>query len=116
MEQNLAEPVPISELADRLDISSRQLERLFQASLGVGPTTYYRTLRLRYARWLLTNSERTVTDIALETGFSDCAHFSRQFRAKYGESPTNLRAGRGPARPSGPTPAERAGVRLFTDA
>ena len=50
-------------------------------------------LRLRYARWLLEHSERSVTEIALEAGFSDCAHFSRHFKAVHGASPSEVRAG-----------------------
>ena len=109
MEQNLAEPVAIAAIARELRISPRQLERLFQTALGVRPGAHYRQLRLRHARWLLANADLSVTRIAIETGFSDCAHFSRQFKMVFGHSPTE-------ARNAGLTPpfwSERAGVRLF---
>jgi len=93
MEQHLSDPLPIASIAARLDLSARQLERLFNTVLGHGPSEMYRTLRLRYARWLLDNTERSVTDIALDAGFSDCAHFSRQFKALHGFNPTDNRAG-----------------------
>lgn len=92
MEQHLTDPLPISDIAARLKVSTRQLERLFQAVMGLRPAAFYRTLRLRYARWLLDNTDRSVTDIALEAGFSDCAHFSRQFKAIHGFTPSNSRA------------------------
>jgi transcriptional regulator GlxA family with amidase domain len=74
----------------------------------------YRILRLRYARWLLENTTRSVTDIALDAGFSDCAHFSRQFKSLHGLSPSRARpanAQSGPF-PEGTAPsAEWAGLR-----
>ncbi|MFA5121748.1 GlxA family transcriptional regulator [Zavarzinia sp.] len=91
MEQNLADPLPIGEIAERLKLSSRQFERLFLAALGQRPAAYYRGIRLRYARFLLDTTSRSVTDIALEAGFSDCAHFSRQFKAEMGFTPTDAR-------------------------
>lgn len=92
MEQHLASPLPIGTIADRLRLSTRQLERLFIAAIGKRPAAHYRALRLRYARFLLDTTERTVTEIALESGFSDCAHFSRQFKAEHGYTPTDARA------------------------
>jgi transcriptional regulator GlxA family with amidase domain len=91
MEQNLADPLPIADIAQRLKVSTRQLERLFQNVIGVRPIIFYRVLRLRYARWLLDHTDRSVTDIALDAGFSDCAHFSRQFKTMNGLSPSDVR-------------------------
>jgi transcriptional regulator GlxA family with amidase domain len=91
MEQNVARPVPIATIAAQLGVSVRQLERLCRAQLGVGPASLYRRLRLRYARWLVENTERSVTEIAIDAGFADCAHLSRQFKETYGESPTARR-------------------------
>jgi transcriptional regulator GlxA family with amidase domain len=57
----------------------------------MGPASLYRQLRMRYANWLIENTDRSVTDIANEAGFADCAHFSRQFRDAYGLSPSTRR-------------------------
>ena len=92
MEQHIAAPLPIADIAGRLNLSTRQLERLFLAEMGQRPAIFYRNLRLRYAAWLLDNTPRSITDIALDAGFSDGAHFSRQFKALYGKSPTGARA------------------------
>ncbi|WP_207460726.1 GlxA family transcriptional regulator [Azospirillum sp. SYSU D00513] len=91
MEQHLNDPLAIEEIARRLNVSSRQFERLFHASTGMSPAAFYRALRLRYGLWMLKNSSRSVTAIALEAGFADCAHFSRQFRDFYGFSPSDAR-------------------------
>lgn len=95
MEQHLADPLLIAEIATRLQLSTRQLERLFQTVLGMRPAAFYRSLRLKYAHWLLDNTDRSVTDIALEAGFSDCAHFSRHFKALHGLTPSDIRARNG---------------------
>lgn len=102
MEQHLSDPLPISTIATRLGISVRQLERGFHAVLGLRPAEQYRRLRLRYARWLLDNTDRSVTDIALHAGFADCAHFSRQFKELHGFSPTGNRAATRQTRAAGP--------------
>lgn len=117
MEQNLADPLPIADIADRLRLSTRQLERLFQSVIGVRPVIFYRSLRLRYARWLLDHTDRSVTDIALEAGFSDCAHFSRQFKTMVGLSPSDVRNEARKSEPVAPfiasQPEHLASVRLF---
>jgi transcriptional regulator GlxA family with amidase domain len=115
MEQNLADPLPITDIARRLRLSTRQLERLFQAVMEVRPAAFYRQLRLRYARFLLDTTDRSVTDIALEAGFADCAHFSRQFKAMHGFSPSGSRGERR-APGEGGAPASVAGPRLFDGA
>ncbi|MCE2565128.1 GlxA family transcriptional regulator [Komagataeibacter sp. FNDCF1] len=121
MEQNMNEPIPISRLALYLGISSRQLERLFHTTLGMKPSDFYRLIRLRYARSMLQQGELSVTEIAVETGFSDCAHFSRHFKAMFGQSPSEVRAAKRQGR-DGDMPVmphrslmERVGVRLFEE-
>jgi AraC-like DNA-binding protein len=81
----------VEDLVRRLNVSTRQFERLFRLAVGTSPATYYRTLRLRYGHWLLRNTKRSVTAIANEAGFADCAHFSRQFRELFGISPSEVR-------------------------
>lgn len=90
MEQNMSSPLKVGILARRLDISSRQLERLFQATMGDRPGRVYRGLRLRYAMWLLRNTNRSITEIAIESGFADGAHFSRNFKQMFNITPSEV--------------------------
>ena len=91
MEQHINDPLSIEEIARRLSVSTRQFERLFSAETGISPTRFYRQLRLRYGLWRLRSTHRSVTAIALESGFADCAHFSRQFREFFGVNPSDIR-------------------------
>jgi transcriptional regulator GlxA family with amidase domain len=91
MEQHLARPISIPVMARELGLSMRQLERLCRMHTGLSPASIYRQLRMRYARWLVDNTDRSVTEIAIDAGFADCAHFSRQFKDAYGLSPSTRR-------------------------
>ena len=91
MEQNLTRPISIGAVPRELGLSARQLERLCREHVGVGPASLYRQLRMRYANWLIENTDRSITDIAIEAGFADCAHLSRQFKDAYGFSPSTQR-------------------------
>jgi transcriptional regulator GlxA family with amidase domain len=98
MEENLEAPLNIAVIAKMIGTSVRQLERAFMAEMKVSPNEFYRGMRLRYARWMLLNTARKVTDIAYECGFADSAHFIRVFRQAYGVTPGKLRSSRtGPA-------------------
>ncbi|MCB1364905.1 MAG: GlxA family transcriptional regulator [Rhodobacteraceae bacterium] len=87
MQGAIEEPLPIGDMCERLDISRRQLERLFQRYLGQSPKQVYYEMRLGHAYALLSETAMTVTEIALASGFSGPTHFSRQFRARFGASP-----------------------------
>ncbi|WP_407158743.1 AraC family transcriptional regulator [Bradyrhizobium sp. STM 3557] len=74
-------------------ISPRYLQRLI-ASSGSSFTGYVNELRLQQALRLLTesgDSTQRISDIALQVGFSDVSHFNRLFRARFGDSPRNVR-------------------------
>jgi transcriptional regulator GlxA family with amidase domain len=119
MEQNLSEPLSIREIAGALDLGVRQLERHFHASLGVGPQETYMALRLKHARWMLENTALSAARIASELGFSDSSHFCRSFKARYGQTPSDLRQSAGPgrrnprSRPGGSRGGDNADRRVF---
>ena len=93
MEQNISSPISTEDVAEEIEISTRQLERLFQIHLRETPASYHRMLRLRHANWMLHNTRRPVTDIALECGFSDSSHFAKRFKDFFGYSPSQAREG-----------------------
>lgn len=92
MEQNVSAPLRISIIAQRMEVSTRQLERLFKDKLGASPQAIYLRMRLRHARWLLRTSQ-TLSAIAVDTGFADATHLAKSFKAAFGASPSEARRG-----------------------
>ncbi|WP_407674321.1 GlxA family transcriptional regulator [Paraburkholderia saeva] len=97
MEENLEAPLNIVVIAKMIGTSVRNLERAFMSEMNTSPNEFYRRMRLRYARWMLVNTSRRITDIAYECGFADSAHFIRVFREAYGVTPGKLRGSRSAA-------------------
>ncbi len=101
MQQNLDAPLTVTALAARLGVGRRKLERHFALTLGVSPSEASRIIRIAQARLLLETSERSVTEIANDTGFADVSHLIRVFRASEGETPEVWRRARRAADQSG---------------
>ena len=93
----------LDELANKLDLSTRQLERLFKAETGKSPQAFAKQVRLRTAAWLLTSSDRTVADIASSCGFADASHLGREFRKQFGVPPATYRERGGEVAEAGAT-------------
>ncbi|MEM9105761.1 MAG: GlxA family transcriptional regulator [Pseudomonadota bacterium] len=91
MERNIETGVTSAELAQRVNISTRQLERLFQRYLGKTPKRFFTELRLQRARNLLEQTDMKIIDIAVACGFSSPAHFTKLFRRQFEISPHALR-------------------------
>ena len=88
---HIGETISIAEVADRLHMSQRQLERRFKSTTGQSPSAYYRMLRMSAARQLLRHSVRPITDIAQEVGCATPSQLSRQYRSVYGLTPVEDR-------------------------
>jgi AraC family transcriptional regulator len=90
----LGEEISLAKLASVAHFSPYHFHRIFSALVGEPPAEYVRRLRLEKAAGLLVYDPlRSVTDIALDCGFSTSALFSRLFRARFGMSPTSWRDG-----------------------
>lgn len=87
LHQNLDTPPSVTEIAVRLEVSRRKLERHFSTSLGISPSEAFLLVRLSQVRLLLARPDRTVTQIAAETGFCDASHLIRVFRDRMGVTP-----------------------------
>lgn len=91
MEQNIEEKLSIGDMASAVGLSRRQLERIFLDATRSTPVEVYRRIRLDRARQLLLKTRAPLVDIASEVGFTNTSHFTRLFRAAYGQTPTALR-------------------------
>lgn len=91
MKQDMENPYSCQEIADELGISLRQLERDFRTVHGLTPKRYYSILRLNHAHGLLQQTDLSVTEISVSTGFVSSEHFSRAYRAQFGCPPSQDR-------------------------
>ncbi len=92
MENHIADPLELSQLAQLVGLGVRQLNRLFQTKLQKSTISFYKNLRLEKARKLLEQTTLSVTDVALATGFVTSAHFSTSFKSKFGVTPISIRS------------------------
>lgn len=83
--------IKISALAERLNLSKRQLERRFKASSGLSPKQFARTRRFRAtAVDLVENNNLNWANRAAEMGFSDQAHLTKEFVSVTKRSPNSF--------------------------
>ncbi len=91
IEEGLLNEMTVSELADYLDLSQRQLRRVVEASFGVSPLALAQTQRLLLAKRLLNDSNLSMTEVAFASGFASLRRFNALIKEKYGLSPSQLR-------------------------
>jgi transcriptional regulator GlxA family with amidase domain len=91
MEDANDEPRPVREIAADVELSARQLERLFAKYLQASPSRYYLRVRVERARKMLLQTPKSILDVAVACGFASASHFSRCYRAIYGHKPSDER-------------------------
>jgi DNA-binding response OmpR family regulator len=96
MQAHFAEPISREDIARHIAISGNYLTDCFRQVLGITPMTYLTRYRIQRAQQLLDTTDLTITDIALETGFSEISHFTRTFKREVGLSPHVYRRGQRP--------------------
>lgn len=87
MNDNVEDPVPLKDIAATAGLSQRQIERLFRRRLGMTPKAHYLLIRLTRAQNLLQQTDLSVREIAVSTGFRALSHFSAAYRARFGVAP-----------------------------
>ncbi len=97
----------VDTLATRLGVGGRHLRRLFATHLGASPVAMAQTRRVHFARRLLDDTTLSMTQVALEAGFSSVRRFNSAIRATFGQSPSALRRQR-----PGSNGAVDVGIRL----
>jgi AraC-like DNA-binding protein len=91
MDANAHEPIDLESAAQEAGLSPFHFLRLFRDVLGVTPHQYLVRCRLRRAARLLADDARSITDIALDVGFTDLSNFVRTFHRAAGVSPRGFR-------------------------
>jgi len=92
MDRAYAEPLDVRAVAAVAHVSEAHFSRSFRAAFGETPHRYLQRRRVERAMFLLRETERSVTDVCFDVGFTSLGTFSRTFREIVGETPSGYRA------------------------
>jgi len=96
MDRAYAEPIDVPAIAAVAHISPAHFSRTFRQVFGETPHRYLQRRRVERSMFLLRETDRSITDVCLDVGFSSLGTFSRTFREIVGETPSGYRHGHGP--------------------
>jgi transcriptional regulator GlxA family with amidase domain len=96
MDRAYAEPLDIPSLARIACVSEAHFIRTFRATFGETPHRYLQRRRVERSMFLLRETDRSVTDICFDVGFTSLGTFSRTFRSIVGQSPLGYRRSTSP--------------------
>ncbi len=91
MKEELDQDLSLTDLASESGFSRAHFLRMFKAATGSTPHRYLHELRLDMSREKLSSSKSSITEIALDCGFSSHSHFTRAFRERFGQTPNSYR-------------------------
>jgi AraC-like DNA-binding protein len=90
--ERLADPWTVRRMAALANLGESRFSVLYRQCFGLSPVEDLIRARLRHAQWLLTNRHTTVGEAAENSGFRNVPHFSRLFRRRVGQSPSQYRS------------------------
>ncbi len=96
MDRAYAEPLDVPAVAAVAHLSEAHFIRSFRAVFGETPHRYLQRRRVERSMFLLRETDRSVTDICFDVGFTSLGTFSRTFREIVGETPSGYRVRNGP--------------------
>ena len=96
MDRSYAEPLVVRAVAAVAHLSEAHFIRSFRAAFGETPHRYLQRRRVERSMFLLRETDRSVTDICFDVGFTSRGTFSRTFREIGGEPPSDYRVGHEP--------------------
>jgi AraC-like DNA-binding protein len=96
MDRAYAEPLDVKAVAAVAHVSEAHFIRSFKSVFGETPHRYLQRRRVERSMFMLRETDRSVTDICFDVGFSSLGTFSRTFKEIVGETPSDYRAGNGP--------------------
>ena len=91
LEENCSSGQHLDQCLQKLGYSDRHIRRAFTAEYKLAPVQYLQTCRLLLAKNLLTDTQLTVTELAMAAGFESLRRFNELFKKQYGLAPTDLR-------------------------
>jgi AraC family transcriptional regulator len=91
VEENLDTDIRLNGMSNACNLSTEYFVRLFKTTMGISPYQYVLSMRVQRAQGLLTESQHSLAEIALECGFSHQEHMTRIFRRFTGTTPGRYR-------------------------
>jgi YesN/AraC family two-component response regulator len=91
LQRHLDEPITLDRLAEEFNSSKSQITKNFLSEKGETPAQTLARLRLKHAKHLLQNTDRTISQVAYATGYQDLAGFSHFFKKHTDYSPSEFR-------------------------
>ena len=92
--RNLTEPISINDLAESVGMTPAAFSRKFKIAMNQTFTVYLQSMRIERAIPLLLGTNRTVLEVALDSGFGSVEQFHRVFKSRFGVTPLNYRLGK----------------------
>lgn len=93
IEENCCTEITLESISRHFSMDPHHFSRTFKSTLGISFKTYLNTVRISLAEIKLESTEASITDIALECGFTSIRTFNRVYKALKGRTPSNLRTG-----------------------
>jgi len=93
IEEHLAEPFKLAQLAATVEMSAFHFSRLFKKATGLSPSRYFIRRRMVQAQLLLQETDTSIIEVGMSVGYSSPSHFAQVFRRETGLSPSQYRRG-----------------------
>ncbi|MCK4923297.1 MAG: helix-turn-helix domain-containing protein [Bacteroidales bacterium] len=91
LENNFVEKIYLDEISEMTFMSSRNFQRIFKKAVGLTLFQYINHIRLQNARKLLRKTETPISEVAIESGFTDSNYFTKCFKKEFNCTPINFR-------------------------
>lgn len=89
--KNYSQPITLSDIANEMHLAPAYFSSLFSKTAGCTFVHYLNAFRLNYSRQLLITTDKSITQICFECGFSSLSHFLREFKTHYRVTPTEYK-------------------------
>ena len=91
LDHHYPEDISVTKLAETFFLNKHYIAHVFKEETGYSPMDYVISLRMNRAKALLAETARSISEIAVECGYTDFNHFSKLFKKYAGMSPSRFR-------------------------
>ncbi|MBS4534550.1 response regulator [Clostridium sp. D2Q-14] len=91
IQDNFQNSITLTDVANHVNLSTSYLSKLFKKELQMKFSVFLTNCKMERARELLENTDESILNISIELGYNESNYFSKVFRKKYGETPSNYR-------------------------